>query len=560
MKRIVVLFLLTFAAWFAAAQDATPGEVILLRYNGTTVHADEFLGAGPVEWFDIEVPAEGRIEVTAVSVDMDPIISMRRSGTGVEEFGGSGNAARFSRSVAGGERISIGISSGPAASSTLQTAEFTIQVVFRSGGSSLVIGGTTFGDLAFGDEEFTSGSYIDWYPLSVTAGTRVQVSLSSPDFDTYLIVESSDGQTFENDDWDGTDSRVSFVPTIDGIARVGVRSWGSGSTGEYELSATQEQVVFIEVGETYTGEFTGSPQLFTLRGVPDQIVDVEAYSFVADTTLTIEDSAGAYLYNDDSGNSSDSYLLYVIGPGGTATITVDSFGGTGEFGLRVSESRQTVDNPADGYQLTTGESVTGWLLSSSPQLDGVFYQRFTFYADEGERVEITLESDSFDSYLRLVDPRGFEMTDDDSAGDLNSRITYVVERSGMHEVYATPLGGGTTGVYTLSFRTLGTAREILSTRGQLTPNDLQENGKSYDVYTFTASANSNVAIDVMSDSFDTMISLRDRSGTILAQDDDGGGGSNSRIEFVPQSSGTYEVWVTSFSSQSYGNYTVSIYE
>ena len=69
-----------------------------------------------------------------------------------------------------------------------------------------------------------------------------------------------------------------------------------------------------------------------------------------------------------------------------------------------------------------------------------------------------------------------------------------------------------------------------------------------------------MTIDVGSVSFDTKIILRDSWGTIIDEDDDGGSGSDSRIIFVPDSTGSYEVEVSSFSMGSYGNYTVDVFE
>ncbi len=69
-----------------------------------------------------------------------------------------------------------------------------------------------------------------------------------------------------------------------------------------------------------------------------------------------------------------------------------------------------------------------------------------------------------------------------------------------------------------------------------------------------------MVIDVMSGTLDTQAILRDQFGTIILSDDDGGSDSNSRIEYVPDRTATFELVVTSISSESYGNYTVTIYE
>jgi hypothetical protein len=440
-------------------------------------------------------------------------------------------------------------------------AEYILQIAFASGDAALAVGGYQTGFLDSGDERYNGGSYIDWYPLAVTEGIRVRVDVFSDDFDTYLIVELPGGGILENDDSDGTNSSVGFTVSTDGVARVGVRAYGSGSSGQYEVTAEEERLTPIRIGQVITADLMSGSAVYSVQGYPGQVIDVDLSSFDIDTTLTIEDSSGQSAYNDDYGNSTDSYLLYVFGELGMATITVGSYGGNGEYTLAVQESSVQFETLSDGYRLENGDRIAGHLTSQSPQFNGSFSQRFTFFAEEDERVEITLESDSFDSYLRLIDPGGVEYTDDDSAGNLNSRISFTTERAGMHEVYASPLGSGDVGLYTITFSKISAGNLILSTRGQLTPNDdIDISGKSYDTYQFRAQGGRTVVIDVVSMAFDTQAILRDQSGTIILTDDDGGSDSNSRIEFVPDRTATFELVVTSYSSESYGNYTVAIYE
>jgi hypothetical protein len=89
-------------------------------------------------------------------------------------------------------------------------------------------------------------------------------------------------------------------------------------------------------------------------------------------------------------------------------------------------------------------------------------------------------------------------------------------------------------------------------------------GTSYyvDRYQFTASPGQQVAF-LVTGSFDTYMYLRNPAGTVIASDDDGGGGVNSRIPSysgvftIPSgSSGTYVIEVTSYSSNVTGSYTL----
>src|ERR1043166_4093620 len=73
-----------------------------------------------------------------------------------------------------------------------------------------------------------------------------------------------------------------------------------------------------------------------------------------------------------------------------------------------------------------------------------------------------------------------------------------------------------------------------SLNGSLTTGDchspLQTNGTHFaDRYSFSASSGAQIATLLTSPSFDTFLYLIDPSGAVLAMDDDGGGGRNSRI-------------------------------
>lgn len=88
--------------------------------------------------------------------------------------------------------------------------------------------------------------------------------------------------------------------------------------------------------------------------------------------------------------------------------------------------------------------------------------------------------------------------------------------------------------------------------GNLTTNDCPlGDGTFYDAYSFSATAGQQVAVSMASNQFDTFLILNRPDGSTLAVDDDGGGGTNSRI---PQGSsfitlpttGTYTIWANAF--------------
>lgn len=90
-------------------------------------------------------------------------------------------------------------------------------------------------------------------------------------------------------------------------------------------------------------------------------------------------------------------------------------------------------------------------------------------------------------------------------------------------------------------------------------------GSSYytDRYTFTAVPGKQISIQLSSSAFDSYLYLKDPNGTVLTSNDDGGGGTNSRIPATSGTytlpagaGGTYSIEVTSYGQRSTGAYTL----
>ncbi len=85
----------------------------------------------------------------------------------------------------------------------------------------------------------------------------------------------------------------------------------------------------------------------------------------------------------------------------------------------------------------------------------------------------------------------------------------------------------------------------------------------FDYYTFNATAGQQIAIS-MNSSFDTYLSLRSSNGQILIEDNNGGGGTNSRIPttsgfFTIPANGTYTILATSNPNNSTGTYSINLF-
>ncbi|MFI4859384.1 MAG: redoxin domain-containing protein [Phycisphaerales bacterium JB063] len=86
-----------------------------------------------------------------------------------------------------------------------------------------------------GDDTTADGKFVQTFEVELEAGERYRVDVSSDDFDTYLKIEAPSGELLENDDADGTNSRVNIRVAEAGVYTVHVTSYGQGESGGFEF-------------------------------------------------------------------------------------------------------------------------------------------------------------------------------------------------------------------------------------------------------------------------------------------------------------------------------------
>src|SRR4051794_32006771 len=102
--------------------------------------------------------------------------------------------------------------------------------------------------------------------------------------------------------------------------------------------------------------------------------------------------------------------------------------------------------------IAVGQTVSGELsISDAQRRSGKFEDVYTIEGHRGQRVQIDLSSDAFDSYLVVTGPEGFNLANDDQDGGdtLNSRIVLQFPSDGAYRISATSYRSGETGAYRL---------------------------------------------------------------------------------------------------------------
>lgn len=242
-------------------------------------------------------------------------------------------------------------------------------------------------------------------------------------------------------------------------------------------------------------------------------------------------------------------------------------------------------------RMDIGQTVVGDLsVSDMRDRTGEFHDYWQFPAEAGSIYIVTLRSEDFDPVLVAGPARGDECDpcdwDDDGGGGTDARLELWVRKSGFYVIRASSFDGGR-GRYTLrleqadegfdptpdtlaiyaepvsatdSVVALPTLHPGVEMRGALEPGDARTEGGPYeDAWTYFGAAGEAVSITMRSTEFDTYLRAgrwMDGDWNVLEADDDGGGGTDSRLVLYFPEEGAWEVRAGSFGGGGEGAYTL----
>jgi hypothetical protein len=186
--------------------------------------------------------------------------------------------------------------------------------------------------------------------------------------------------------------------------------------------------------------------------------DFDAFLVFA-AAVTADGCEDPCILDDDSAGDLDAMVRVTIPTDGTYQLMVNSAdaGAVGAFTL-VAELLPPAPQPVV-RPIAIGRTQDGVLAEGDPELDDFsYYHLYRFEATAGQRLEITLRSEAFDAYLylgTLVDDVWTELdSDDDGAGDTDSRLVIRVPETGALFLRVTSYSVEETGAYTLELRNL----------------------------------------------------------------------------------------------------------
>lgn len=193
------------------------------------------------------------------------------------------------------------------------------------------------------------------------------------------------------------------------------------------------------------------------------------------------------------------------------------------------------------------------------------YDDHILQLEAGTRYRISVDSTAFDAVARLY-RQGSTTTvaqNDDGEG-LNPRITFTAPESGAYTLRVTAFSAEGRGAYTAGVATLPPlapgAAVPWSTRGRIETSDPSTgtDGYHYDEHNLRLEAGRRYILRIEASDFDPIARLYAAGEeAVLAENDDDGEGLNSRISFVPETTGDYTLRVAPLAEDGRGSYRAS---
>ena len=239
------------------------------------------------------------------------------------------------------------------------------------------------------------------------------------------------------------------APAVSFSATGRVASYGLGQTMSSTLNASSCTFVGGGPFDAYALRLSGT-QAFT--------VSLSADSF--DATLEVVDEGfalgGAFNLDSVPGKGVTNSFLKMIATGGAYGIAAggQNLGAAGSYSLTTAAGPVYADSCLSDIWVTRG-IATQQDLKSTDCVDGTgpyYFDQFQLILVAGQSVTITEISAAFDAELFVHSSSGSVVSDDNSGGGTNARLSYTNSSTGAELLFILPSSAtvGATGAYTLT--------------------------------------------------------------------------------------------------------------
>lgn len=224
-----------------------------------------------------------------------------------------------------------------------------------------------------------------------------------------------------------------------------------------------------------------------------------------------------------------------------------------------------------------GETAAGELSASDPRIkDGSHYDVWRFQAEPGHVYLVTLRSERFDAFLAVGPSVSGNCnacsTDDDGAGGTDAAVRLAPTTGRTYEIRANAYQREGEGAYELTLRDEGVDADTAppvpgvvqageTVRGRLEPGDELQRGGYTDTYFYHGRAGETVVVTLRSADFDALVAMgvpNHRGCRPIDSDDDGAGGTDSRLVLTLRNDGPHHIHVRTSRADGAGAYTLTV--
>lgn len=377
-------------------------------------------------------------------------------------------------------------------------------------------------------------------------------------------------------------SRVFFVLGCGVLLWVGLPTWAqavappappAGRPAAEVDTATDSDADADATSRTLEIEGTLEPDaLFDLHEIElkagqQLIVNLRSRDF--DTFVSVRSPSGAHTANDDWNQASGhSHIHLQADEPGKWQVRVAGFDidATGDYRLELFVGDQSPDGSLPPI-IKRGELEEGdEEIVGAP---GRYIDRFSFEVEAGQHATIDLNSDLFDTFLKLDNQAGESWENDDynnSSG--HSRLAMTLTQPGTYTASVTSFDPKETGTYQLLIRRGPPPPEPLQVDRNVHNDALAkgdralDDGELADTYTLQGEAGDQVTITMESLAFDTYLIFvqEDVEEGLVFENDDAREDDPTRSQIIQTlpADGTYTVYATSYESGETGAYKLTI--
>tara|TARA_B100001750_G_C15521756_1_gene612205 strand:- start:999 stop:3248 length:2250 start_codon:yes stop_codon:yes gene_type:complete len=445
------------------------------------------------------------------------------------------------------------------------------------------------------------GTPVDFYTLEVVEGSeQVTLNLTAP-YDTYLALYDMECNLIQlNDDGgEGLNSRITQL-LEPGSYLVGASSFSVNGAGDFTLTASCTEpfdqaalcndcvISEAECGAETTGTFpeSGCPRE-TGENVDLYMIDLPPEGGRLILALQSPDFPPYLEVYDEgcvtiaaAGTAGDTARLSVESFGGSIFVGVSStaIGSAGSFTLSV-ECREAIlpENVCPEClvgEIACGENTEGVFPETGcPRPNGggqeVDIYQITLEEDREITIDLNSPDGSFDTWVELYDADCNRIAFNDDGGvGLNSLLLQNLDAGTYFIGVSSWSAAGVAGNYSLStscrepVELCGGDCEValmscgIPEEGIFPMTECRRlSGQMLDLYSIVV-AGGDVTIDLTGD-YDTYMQLYDENCQLLAQDDDGGDGLNSRLTMAGLPGGIYYIGVSSFATGQAGGFALN---